>query len=694
MRNWYKFFLLAVSTLTEAAKNLYQSRCIVFIANLLYIQNHTGKIITMNKLLRQYPYGFAFSELKFDNLPDSYKSVRVLNKFNYYYDTYKSLYECDGSFVIIHGHFKFVGKNNDEDIENHELPRVLLDNYINNKIDFLELLDFIGGRYVIIIGNSEYVEAYPDACMCRSVYYTSDRNILASHVEMIVDNYSYEKDPVIEQASRISFNLTKSPYLGIKSLLPNISVELMSKSTQRFFPRDDNKYKKLDEESKFELIEKLWKGQLQHYVENYENLVFSITAGSDSRVSFSMAKCFKDKIKFFTYAPSDSNDKSDSYFIKTLSIDKNVVSQFSKDIDFNHRFLIFGDNNKVLTEEEVNVLNKNTVKIHGRFLLKHYIDSFPENDVMHIRANLLEIGRAHFLNNDKPSNIDSVKNVYDFHLKSYIEVLSKESLDAIFYESIKDFHYDGLYDYHLLDLYYWENRMGRWFSEVLNETDSAFDTMLPYNMRAIIDISLSFNLEKRRDDYMFKELVNRNFPILNFYGRNVVENVYEQQRDKKYGHILVTKKADVYNDMNKKIVNFYLDEDVLYLPKDFIKKDYYSEVEIIFNEKYGIAEIEVESRFASANAENYLRYEVLVNDEVRIQEDMSKWKFSNKICLMSLMKNDSIKLRVIALRTTPQGSWQKASQLKMLSYNEKLIDQYYPAHTSCTSPFSIINNGL
>lgn len=648
----------------------------------------------MNKLLRQYPYGFIFSELEFDDLPDSYKSVRVLNKFHYYYDTYKNLYESDDNFIIIHGHFKFVGKNNDEEIGNHELPRILLNNYINDKINFLELLDFIGGRYVIIIGNSEHVEAYPDACMCRSIYYTVDRNILASHVEMITDNYSYEKDPVVEQASRISFNLTKSPYLGIKSLLPNISVELMSKSTQRFFPRGDNKYEKLNEASKFELVEKLWKGQLQHYVENYENLVFSITAGSDSRVSFSMVKDFRDEIRFFTYAPSDSNDSSDSYFIKTLSIDKNVVSQFVKDIDFNHEFLIFGNDNKVLTEEEVYVLNKNTIKTHGRFLLKHYNDSFPENEVMHIRANLLEIGRAHFLNNDRPSNIESIKNVYDFHLKSYTKIVSKEVLDDIFYEGITEFHYKDLYGYHLLELYYWENRMGRWFSEVLNETDSAFETFLPYNMRAIIDISLSFDLEKRRDDYMFKELINRNFPILNFYGRNVVENVYEQQREKKYSHTPLVEKADIYNDMNEKVLSLSLSNEMLYLPKDFIKKGYYSEIEIMFDEKHGIAEIEVESKFASVNAENYLKYEVLVNDKVRIQEDMSKWKFSNKICLMNLVKNDSIKLRVISSRNTPQDSWQKASQLKILSYNEKPIDQPYPAHTSCTSPFSIINNGL
>jgi len=31
MRDWYKFFLLAVPTQTEATKNLYQARCVFFI---------------------------------------------------------------------------------------------------------------------------------------------------------------------------------------------------------------------------------------------------------------------------------------------------------------------------------------------------------------------------------------------------------------------------------------------------------------------------------------------------------------------------------------------------------------------------------------------------------------------------------------------------------------------------------------
>lgn len=646
----------------------------------------------MNKILHQYPYGFVFSDLEFNNLPKEYKSIKVLDKFNYYYDTYNDIYQTENDFIIIHGHFRHVGIGSQENISNEQLLQYLLKQYKVDYNKFLETLDFIGGRYVIITGNVDKVEVYPDACMCRSLYYTTDKNIVASHVEMIADNYTYQKDQNVSAAPRLGFTLTKTPYSKMKSMLPNILLELFKKETNRFFPRKNNNYNGLPESTKFELIEKLWKDQLNYYVENYPKNIFSLTAGNDSRVSFAMAREHKDKIDFFTYAPSNSKDKSeDSYFIKSLNIDKNVVEQFLKDIPINHKFLIFGDDNKVLTKDEVKVLDKNTIKNHGRFLLTHYNENFPETNIMHIRANLLEIGRAYFLSNDRTSELAAVKGVYDFYLKSYQKTLSKDVLDKIFFDSIDDFHYKELYDYHILDLYYWENRMGRWFSEVLNETDSAFETFLPYNMRAVIDLSLSFSLEKRRDDYMFKELVNRNFPVLNFYGRNIVENLYEQQRNNKYNYSLLAEKASVYNDLDEYVLSLNLSDEILYLPKDFIRKKYYCEVELTFDQEHGLAELEVESRFFSLKAEGYLRYEVLVNDVVLLQEDMSKWKFANKICLMNLTRNDSIKLRVASSKDTTQDSWQKASQLKILSYIEKLTDQFYPVGISCTSPFSIIN---
>src|SRR5699024_6040481 len=93
---------------------------------------------------------------------------------------------------------------------------------------------------------------------------------------------------------------------------------------------------------------------------------------------------------------------------------------------------------------------------------------------------------------------------------------------------------ENIYNFHLLDLYHWEIVDGRWYSEVINTHDIIFETISPFNHRALIEIALSFSYDKKRDEYMYTEMINRKFPILNFFGNNNLLNLYEQTRDNKY----------------------------------------------------------------------------------------------------------------------------------------------------------------
>src|SRR5699024_8664723 len=90
---------------------------------------------------------------------------------------------------------------------------------------------------------------------------------------------------------------------------------------------------------------------------------------------------------------------------------------------------------------------------------------------------------------------------------------------------------ENIFDYHIMDINYWEVRMGRWHAEVINNHDILFDTISPYNHRALIDVTLAFPYKKRKSEYVFKEIINRNTPILNFFGDNNIKNIYEQNRE-------------------------------------------------------------------------------------------------------------------------------------------------------------------
>lgn len=323
-------------------------------------------------------------------------------------------------------------------------------------------------------------------------------------------------------------------------------------------------------------------------------------------------------------------------------------------------------------------------------MIKHYNNNFNEQDTIHIRANLLEIGRAYYLKLDKRNDINSVKNVFDNSFKNSKSKVSKEILDSRFFESIRELYYDKVFDYHILDLYYWENRMGRWFSEVLNETDTAFETFLPFNVRSIIDISLSFGIKERREDYMFKELINRNYPILNFYGENEVKNIYEQARDEKKSIDKIFDVFNVYDESSIIVSSSISNYNTLYIPVEYLKANYYSEVSLIFSESKGCMNLTVINTYMSSKAKGYLIYQLLINDQIVLEEDISLWNLENNISLFGLTKGDSIKIQVKSLRDVQLESWQTASNLKILHSEQFLSDIVVSKKVTCTSPFSVV----
>ncbi|WP_017548112.1 hypothetical protein [Salinicoccus carnicancri] len=483
---------------------------------------------------KYYPYGYIFSDEELSNIPDYYEKV-LINRYYYYHDKNIdiSIFEDDNKFIIIHGEFVHVGIN--DQMSKKEVTETLFNLYQEDYLQFLNLLDFIAGRFVIIIGDDNKVLVYPDATNTRSTYYSENKNILASHVFLIRDQLVYNRVAFSKALPDLTNGLISTPFNQIKSVVPNYSLELFSKKYKRFFPRENNKYTKLSEEEKFSLFERFWKKQLDFYLKKYKNFIFSITGGGDSRFSLALIKEHINEIQFFTYATKEGIDNS-SYAGKLLTLDYKIVKQMLNDINLNHKFIYFVDDKKQLSNEELNLLNKNTIGRHSSFLIPHIKENYNQENLKHIRGNLLEIGKTRYFNKQyKESNINEVKKIFDSQYRKAKDDKYNALADEMFADYIDRLNYGvNIYDYHILDLYHWEVRMGRWHPEILNTHDIIFDTISPFNHRAMIEVSLSFSYEKRRDEYLFKELINRNYSILNFYGDNTLKNLYEQKRDEKY----------------------------------------------------------------------------------------------------------------------------------------------------------------
>jgi len=162
-------------------------------------------VIIITKI-RLYPNGFILSEKQFDDIPEYYKVKEILNRYYYYYDenSQYNLTSEEDYFIIIHGHYIFLDSDYNE--KNDELPGKLLETYKFDYDRFLNLLDYIGGRYIIIIGNKEKVEFYPDATAARTTYYSLKENIASSHVNLINDLIPHTKDSLAEKAELLKYH--------------------------------------------------------------------------------------------------------------------------------------------------------------------------------------------------------------------------------------------------------------------------------------------------------------------------------------------------------------------------------------------------------------------------------------------------------------------------------------------------------
>src|SRR5699024_1574225 len=140
-----------------------------------------------------------------------------------------------------------------------------------------------------------------------------------------------------------------------------------------------------------------------------ENIVLSLSGGNDSRLSLAMAREYNKKIKTFTYTTKKDDTGESSKFSKIMSLDQYVVKQILKDIDLNHRFFYTQDKSKKLTDKDLDTLDRNTIKHHGRPMLPYYLHEFPEDKVIHIRTSVLEITTAYYYKSDKKNHLSSAR---------------------------------------------------------------------------------------------------------------------------------------------------------------------------------------------------------------------------------------------------------------------------------------------
>lgn len=581
--------------------------------------------------------------------------------------------DFDGTQYVMIGYAVHVGSQGTVG-DNAQILRDISRSFATNGSNGVEeYLYDLAGRYALIIRDKENKFVYNDAHGMRSVYYSEKFRSIGSHQAMFDDLFSVSKDSSLISGLQLNLRWSKSNFNEVTALIPNHKLNFTSWKQSRFFPNQDSPYSGLKNELKISYIDAIWKEQLDFYASKFK-LILSMTGGLDSRASLAVASEHWPEIEAFTYSAIPS--KQDTW-AKSVQRDERIVSKMLEIIPMRHQFIKRGKDT-IFSKSDTLTLGKNSAGSHGRWLLETYMELAEGPTFGHIRGNLHETARNYFAEYADPD--DPIRGLQKFaHDRSVTEskivASSIDTFTAELNEEIDSLSYKNLpQDYNALDMYYWEVRQGRWFSEVFNETDVAFETVIPFNHRRLIDIALSFSPDERSEGFLFHELINNNVPVLNFFGINADSNLYESS--KKFKKLNREPKeriyeSSIYSADKIELIRISNNGD-LKIPIEYLRKGYSMVHDVEFDDigkypdpKKFTASLDLHNRFAKASASGYLYLDLILNENVIGTEDLSQWSEQQTITLTGLQEKDKVQLRLRVEKNCGKDSWSKASATKV-----------------------------
>ncbi len=382
---------------------------------------------------------------------------------------------------------------------------------------FLEYLNQLSGRFVIISKQKEAVEIFNDACATRTVFYdkNSINTVISSHATMIASLMNYELSP---EAIYFFYNRNykdavmkklpglMSPYSDVFILTPNTKLIWPERRIERIFPLKDNtvceKYGELEQE-----VSDLMISQIE-LLNSKTKIAMSLTAGMDSRLSLAVSKSISKEIEYFTFLTKHE------FHIE----DVKIASEMCREFHLPHKVYEWKPEYSEGVEEFNYIWEKNLGIRRGvMWLNKIYADSYPK-DRIHLRSNIAEIVKAD--SEGYTYNRLSAEQLAYLYTTTPMNKDPKVIKKFAEFIEITGFTEQNMYNYDYRDLFEWEYKMCLWHSWLLLESDMSHDTFLLYNNREILAKMLSLPYEDRLSKKIFIGLIKRLWPELLKYPVN------------------------------------------------------------------------------------------------------------------------------------------------------------------------------
>jgi len=340
----------------------------------------------------------------------------------------------------------------------------------------------LGGRWILIVDNGEDVEIFGDCFGMKTVFHTqgklpwcgSQLGVLQQQLGLPLDPEALSYQEACLKAGQVEYWFPNTSTLckEVKCLLPNHALNLVTGKVRRFWPQKGIAKTSLRHAVK--IGGHLLSGLMEAVAERSKMMIF-ISAGLDSRLVLAAARKVKDSMPGLTYI-SDGMDPDD-VAVPSLLLPK---------VGIPHKVI---DCRSEMSEEFSEAYISNTVPAHAAYgKIAFGIQNSASEPFLQVNGSGGEILRA-YGHEYGGRKIDADYLLVNFlkHPFAFREI--KEWLDSV----------ADVQGIDIMDLFYIEQRMGRWCTEGYTEWDIVNDCFTPFNCRAVIETLKGVNENYQRE---------------------------------------------------------------------------------------------------------------------------------------------------------------------------------------------------
>lgn len=612
-------------------------------------------ICMMQKNVR-FASGFVLSDKDFGSI-EHFEKRALPNGLWWWSDEFVAEDQAtadNGDFLIMRGHWASGSADGKHDSSAHRFLQLA-----QESIDsFEDELDYMCGRYLIVLNLDGHMWIYNDAIGNRTVYYSADQSVAASHLNLLnlVAPHELIADSLKDaRVAEYQWAADLTPYKAVRHLLPNHKLNWGERETVRFYPRQANPFYEWDTESKYAEIERIWGAAQAQYFERYSHIAFSISGGVDSRLVLAMAKPYWDRIVGYTYGLAKREEslvQRGSFFGRTMENDELIVRQMLASCNLKDHVYFDMESLEMVDEQLEQLLESNTVGYHGNRLVASYRKVF-EGPWLNIRGNAIELSRTGNSNLSFAALVEKCQSDFPEDVSVRLKALGYDS---------------NLYGYGRGALTYWEFRHGKWLGEIHNELDAAFDTWVPAGIRRVRDLMAAFDEQEVRSSLVVRDLIERNAPELNRYPVNSRETVYSAWRELKREQLnngsgrvplsakVVSRDGEHLGDVEIK-KSFRMPPNTLYAGNRML-------VFLHAVKLSGTLCFRVHQPYTNPAAKNYMQLAVVVNGKPMFAKDGAKYGGPINFSIDNLTLGDQVYLELTFQKNLPGSeSWSRATRM-------------------------------